>query len=115
MGSLVAGPLSDAVGRKPVILASDVLFIVGSIVMATAESIEVLMVGRIIVGLAIGVASMIVPVYLSEISPVSIRGRIVAIFICCVTGGQAISSILCLALGRNWRLMLGLAAIPAAI
>ena len=115
VGSLVAGPLSDGIGRKPVILASDVLFIVGSIVMATAETIPILMVGRVIVGLAIGVASMIVPVYLSEIAPVSVRGRIVAIFICCVTGGQAISSVICLALGRNWRLMLGLAAIPPGI
>ena len=87
VGSLVAGPLSDWIGRKPVILASDVLFIVGSIVMATAETIPTLMAGRLIVGLAIGVASMIVPVYLSEISPVSVRGQIVAIFICCVTGG----------------------------
>ena len=87
VGSLVAGPISDTIGRKRVILASDFLFIVGSLVMANAESIAVLITGRIIIGLAIGVASMIVPVYLSEISPVRIRGRIVAIFILCVTAG----------------------------
>ena len=115
VGSLVAGPISDTIGRKPVILASDFLFIVGSLVMANAESIAVLITGRIIIGLAIGVASMIVPVYLSEISPVRIRGRIVAIYILCVTAGQALSSVLCMILGRNWRLMLGLATIPAAI
>ena len=114
-GSLIAGPTSDAFGRKPVIIASDILFTVGSIVMATAETIPILILGRLIVGLAVGVASMIVPVYLSEVSPMAIRGTLVTCFIIAVTLGQLISSIIALGLGRNWRLMLGLGAVPSAL
>ena len=69
-GALIAGPCSDAFGRKPVIIASDIIFTIGSLVMATAETIPILIIGRLIVGLAVGVASMIVPVYLSEIAPI---------------------------------------------
>jgi len=115
VGSLIAGPLSDNYGRKPIIISADILFTIGSMIMAFSTSIPELMVGRIVVGLAIGVASMIVPVYLSEISPVAVRGRVVAVFVCVITAGQLISSIIALALGRNWRLMLGLAAIPSLI
>ena len=68
-GSLIAGPFSDAFGRKPIIIVSDVLFITGSIIMYFAGTVYVLFIGRFIVGLAVGVASMVTPVYLSEVSP----------------------------------------------
>lgn len=70
IGSLIAGVLSDQIGRKPVIIISDVLFTGGSLLMAFAPEIYVLMIGRIIVGLGVGIASMVVPVYLSEVSPI---------------------------------------------
>lgn len=73
------------------------------------------MIGRLFVGLGVGIASMIVPVYLSEISPIKVRGAVVAVYVVFITGGQLISSIISLLLGNNWRLMLGLAAIPAKI
>ena len=78
-GSLLAGPLSDGFGRKIIIIFSDLLFVAGSIIM--------LMVGRFVVGLGVGIASMIVPVYLSEVSPISTRGAVVACFIVAVTIG----------------------------
>ena len=114
-GSLLAGPLSDKFGRKPAIILSDVLFTAGSILMAVAQSIGALMAGRVLVGLGVGVASMVVPIYLSEVAPISIRGAVVAFFVVAVTLGQLISSGVALACGRNWRLMLGLAAAPAII
>jgi len=114
-GALSAGPMSDLVGRKPVIIAADMLFTAGSLLMALAESIEQLIGGRVVVGLAIGIASMVVPVYLSEIAPVAVRGRVVAVFVVVITAGQLVSSVISLLLGRNWRLMLGLAAIPSFI
>ena len=83
--------------------------------MAFSSTILMLMVGRFVVGLGVGIASMIVPVYLSEVSPISTRGAVVACFIVAVTIGQLISSGIALACGRNWRLMFGLAAIPAII
>ncbi len=70
IGSLFAGVLSDQIGRKPVIIISDFLFTAGSLIMAFAPEIYVLMIGRIIVGLGVGIASMVVPVYLSEVSPI---------------------------------------------
>jgi MFS family permease len=70
IGSLIAGVLSDQIGRKPVIIISDFLFTGGSLLMAFAPEIYVLMIGRIIVGLGVGIASMVVPVYLSEVSPI---------------------------------------------
>lgn len=114
-GSLIAGPLSDALGRKPILISADFLFTIGSINMAFAPTIPVLMGGRVIVGVAIGIASMVTPVYLSEVSPVIVRGTVVSVFILSVTTGQLLSSIISLGCGRNWRLMLGLAAVPSTI
>ena len=68
-GALIAGPLSDWAGRKPIIIASSLLFSIGSIIMAAAPYVYVLMIGRLIIGLGVGVASMIIPVYLTEVSP----------------------------------------------
>ena len=83
--------------------------------MCAAPSVPFLMCGRVVVGLGVGAASMIVPVYLAEVSPTEIRGSVVAVNNLVITVGQFISSILALALGKNWRLMLGLAGVPSAI
>ena len=83
--------------------------------MALAENIPTLMAGRVIVGLAIGTSSMIEPVYLSEVSPVKVRGTIVSVYVVSITVGQLTASLVALALDRSWRWMLGLAAFPAAI
>lgn len=114
-GSLVAGPLSDGLGRKPIILASDVLFTAGSFIMAFAETIPVLFIGRFTVGLAVGVASMVTPVYLSEVSPNQRRGAVVTWFVLAITLGQLAACGVALLCGRNWRLMLGIAAGPAIL
>ena len=58
---------------------------------------------------------MVVPVYLSEASPTEIRGTLVTFNVLFITGGQFISYLVCLALGRDWRMMLGLAATPAVL
>ena len=81
----MAGPLADKIGRKAVIMVADFLFTVGAIVMAISPTIPILMVGRIIVGLGVGIASMIVPVYLAEVSPKQLRGTVVAANLLLVT------------------------------
>ena len=86
-GSILAGPLSDKIGRKPVIILADILFTIGSISMSFAQTIWFLMVGRLIVGLGVGFASMVVPVYLSEVAPPNVRGKIVASFVMAITIG----------------------------
>ena len=86
-GSLIAGFSSKNIGRKVIIILSDVLFTGGALVMAFSEKIFVLMIGRFTVGLAVGISSMIVPVYLSEVAPISIRGVTVTIYVIAINIG----------------------------
>ena len=83
--------------------------------MAWAPSIGTLMFGRFVVGLGVGFAAQIVPLYLSEIAPKEIRGKLVAMNICTITIGQVLSVILVFMMKPNWRAMLGLAAIPSTV
>ena len=78
VGSLVSGLTSDKYGRKKPIMFADILFTLGAILMAVAPTIPTLMVGRFLVGLGDGIAAQIVPLYLSEVAPVEIRGQLVA-------------------------------------
>ena len=73
-GTLVAGPLADKYGRKPIIIASCIIYIVGALIVACAQTIPILMLGRLIIGFDIGIDSFLVPVYLSEVAPLQIRG-----------------------------------------
>ena len=68
-------------------MLADVLFTIGAILMATAKSIPLLILGRLIVGLGVGATSLVVPVYLSEVSPVEVRGTVVAVDVMVITGG----------------------------
>lgn len=87
IAALLAGPLQDKLGRKPVIMIADVFFTVGALIMALAPSVGVLMLGRFVVGVGVGMASLVVPVYLAEVSPQEVRGAVVAIDIMIVTLG----------------------------
>lgn len=87
-GSLLGGPIADKFGRKPTIFVADVLFTGGCLVMAFTPSIPVLIIGRFIVGLGVGVAAMVVPVYLAEVSPKKIRGMLVNLNVIFITLGQ---------------------------
>ena len=107
IGAFVSGIISDRIGRKPVILLSDVFFSVGSIVMAFASNVNTLIFGRVIIGVGVGIASQVVPLYLSEMAPVQIRGKIVAFNIIAVNGAQVLAGIMGFLMRPNWRLMLG--------
>lgn len=73
------------------------------------------MLGRLVVGLGVGVASQIVPLYLSEVAPVQIRGKLVAFNIATITVAQLSSAVLAYAIRPDWRTMLGLAAVPSVM
>mmetsp|Transcript_15952 Transcript_15952/g.13928 ORF Transcript_15952/g.13928 Transcript_15952/m.13928 type:complete len:157 (+) Transcript_15952:424-894(+) len=83
--------------------------------MAFTPSILILISGRFIVGIGVGVAAMVVPIYLAEVAPKQIRGMIVNFNVIMITGGQFLSLLICLSLGNKWRWMLGLAAIPSIL
>ena len=115
IGSIVAGPLADAIGRRRLVLIAAVTFIVGAIGSALAPSAGVLILFRVVLGLAVGAASVIVPLYLAELAPTEIRGAIASLNQLMIVTGILIAYIvnLSLAASGGWRLMLGLAVVPA--
>ncbi|KAG0039215.1 hypothetical protein BGZ82_009255 [Podila clonocystis] len=86
-GALLAGPFGDMFSRKRTIMLAAMIWIVGSIIQCAAVNVPMLIVGRIVNGVAVGLASMIVPVYQSEIAPKNIRGRIVSLQQWAITWG----------------------------
>lgn len=117
LGAIVSGRLTDLFGRKKLLLAVAVIFILGSIGTAIAPSIPSLALGRIVVGLAIGIASYTAPLYISEISPFQQRGALVALNQLAVTVGILLSYIVdyAFAYSERWRWMLGLGAVPGLL
>lgn len=97
IGAAVGGWMNDRFGRKKAILVADFLFFVGAIVMAMAPTPWVIIIGRIFVGLGVGMASMTAPLYISEASPARIRGALVSTNGLLITGGQFLSYLINLA------------------
>uniref|UniRef100_A0A914CEZ4 Major facilitator superfamily (MFS) profile domain-containing protein n=1 Tax=Acrobeloides nanus TaxID=290746 RepID=A0A914CEZ4_9BILA len=121
IGSLLAGPISDSIGRKKTIMISSVIYALGTLVCALAITKILLLVGRILLGLAVGLSSMTIPVYLSESTPTHVRGKFVTGFNLTINIGQVISNIMAGLLAFidpeniGWRLMFACASIPAII
>lgn len=97
IGAAVGGWINDRFGRKISILVADALFFAGAVVMALAPSPNVIIIGRILVGLGVGMASMTAPLYISEASPHRIRGALVSTNGLLITGGQFLSYLINLA------------------
>jgi major inositol transporter-like SP family MFS transporter len=76
IGALIGGKISDAIGRRTTIIVLAVMFFVGVLVAVLSPSFGILVAGRIILGLAVGGASTVVPVFLAELAPFEIRGSI---------------------------------------
>ncbi|WP_327358693.1 MFS transporter [Streptomyces sp. NBC_01304] len=117
VGALGTGRISDRYGRKPVLVASGVLFAVGMLVTMTAPDLVVLLLGRVVQGLAAGLASAVVPVYLSEVSTPRIRGRMVSLNQLGVTLGLLAAYLVGLAFSgaRDWRWMFGAGLVPTVV
>jgi SP family galactose:H+ symporter-like MFS transporter len=117
VGVAFGGTLADNIGRRKVIILAAVIFILGSIIAALAQAIAWLVAGRVVVGIAIGLASFTSPLYISEVSPASRRGSLVSLNQLAITVGIVLSYLVDFALAgiQGWRWMFGLAIIPAAI
>ncbi|CAL9099042.1 unnamed protein product [Musa acuminata var. zebrina] len=116
IGAAIGGWMNDRFGRKTTILVADFLFFAGAVIMASAPNPALLIVGRVFVGLGVGMASMTSPLYISEASPARIRGALVSTNGFLITGGQFLSYLINLAFTKapgTWRWMLGVAALPA--
>ena len=120
LGALLGGRLTDMLGRKKVILASAVIFVVGAVWSGMAVSPESLMAARLLLGIAIGVSSFAVPLYIAEIAPAKKRGALVSTFQLLITVGILVSYLSDLSLADEsnsecWRMMFYVGVIPAAI
>jgi SP family galactose:H+ symporter-like MFS transporter len=117
VGALTGGRLADLLGRRITLVITSLVFIAGAIICATAVSLSMLIAGRIIVGLGIGVACSTVPMYISEVSPAHARGWQVSLFQLAITVGILAAYLVDYAYAESgsWRWMLGLAAVPGAI
>ncbi|CAH0128929.1 sugar porter family MFS transporter [Peribacillus sp. NPDC101481] len=121
-GGALAGQLSDRLGRRKMILISSIIFAVGSILAGISphKGLLFMIVARILLGLAVGAASALVPAYMSEMAPARLRGRLSGINQTMIVSGMLLSYIVAYLLKdlpgtMAWRLMLSLAAVPALI
>lgn len=121
VSSLFLGaPLNDHYGRKLSILGSALVFGIGSLLLMVSNGYWMLVAGRIVLGLGIGVASLTTPVYIAEVATPELRGRLVTVNTLMITFGQFFAGMVdgffdYLFPETGWRYMLGLAAIPSAI
>ncbi len=117
LGAAVGGDLADHFGRRKMMLVSAIVFALGAMGTSAAPSIFLLVLGRIIVGVAIGIASEVAPLYISEVAPAEMRGSLVSLNQLAITVGIVVSYLVDYSLSpiSGWRYMLLLAIIPAAI
>jgi len=132
LAMMVAGPLSDAIGRRKVLFGAAVLYAISAIGSALAPSFWFLVVARMIGGLGVGASLIIAPMYIAEISPPTMRGQMVSFNQLNIVIGISVAfftNYLILQLGDstalwaqnlkfgeyNWRWMLGLETLPAVL
>lgn len=120
IGAMFTGRLSDIFGRKKTILAAAIIFIIGAAWSGWAPNPVLLIIARLFIGLAIGISSFSVPLYIAEISPSHIRGRLVSLFQLLITIGILVSYLSDLAFANNnnvesWRPMFYIGIIPGVI
>ncbi|MFC9132172.1 sugar porter family MFS transporter [Streptomyces sp. NPDC057099] len=122
LGAVTGGRLSDARGRRRNILLLAVLFFVGALGCTLAPTTEVMIVARLVLGLAVGGASVTVPVYLAEVSPAERRGALVTRNELMIVSGQLLAftsnAIIAQVGGESggvWRWMLVIATLPAVV
>ena len=117
IGALTAGRIADVLGRRLTVLITAAVFIIGVLLAAFTPTYPVLLIARVIIGLAVGSASMVVPLYIGEIVPPRVRGGLVSLNQLAITSGILVSYLIDYGLSGsgNWRLMFGLAAIPAGV
>lgn len=125
VGCLLAGIASDKVGRKLVLFVAAILFVIGSLSCALAGSVAILIVGRLIGGIGVGMASTVVPLYIAEIAPAKIRGRLVVAYQLAIASGMFIVYIVNAVIANThtlqwnqlfgWRFMFAAGAVPGIL
>lgn len=117
VGTLLAGPIGDKLGRRFLIALSSIIFIVGVFFILIANSFFLLLLARLLLGVGVGVVAVSVPLYVSEIVPSHSRGRYVTFFQLLLTLGIVLAYFVDLAFipSGNWRAMFGVLLVPSII
>ena len=119
IGCLLAGRIAERSGRKPGLMTAAAIFAVSSIGMAMAHNLSLFVFMRFCAGIGVGMASLLSPMYIAEISPSAVRGRNVAINQLTIVTGILITNLVNYSLADNgpeaWRWMFGLGAIPSIL
>ncbi|GAB2282910.1 Monosaccharide-sensing protein 2 [Dionaea muscipula] len=114
-----SGPVSDTLGRRPVLIISSVLYFLSGLVMLWSPNVYILLLGRLLDGFGVGLAVTLVPVYISETAPSDIRGQLNTLPQFTGSGGMFLSY--CMVFGMSlmdspsWRLMLGVLSLPSLV
>ena len=117
IGAFSGGPLCDRIGRRPTTLIAAIIFALGALVVALTPNVPILVFGRFLLGLGVGLASMIVPLYIAEIAPADRRGGLVSLNQLLITIGILLSYIVGVIFApvEGWRWMFAVALIPAVV
>ncbi|MEQ3549385.1 sugar porter family MFS transporter [Pseudonocardia nematodicida] len=117
LGAGMSGRLADTLGRRMLILLGGVVFVIGTLGAALATTVLLLVLFRFVMGIGVGIVSVVVPMYLSELAPARIRGRLTSLMQLLVTVGIFVAYLTDFAFAdaRAWRWMIGLGVIPAVV
>lgn len=117
IGALCSGKLADSFGSQRMLLAMSVTFIAGTLLSACAPALSLLIIGRFVLGIAIGVTSYMSPLFISEMAPAQYRGSLVLLNGIMITGGEAAAFLVdyLLVPTQSWRLMFATGLIPAVL
>ncbi|MFW0784109.1 sugar porter family MFS transporter [Gordonia sp. CPCC 206044] len=120
VGAMIGGRLADRIGRRRTIVMLAVLFLIGALTCVVAPGFGIMVLGRVVLGLAVGSASTVVPVYLAELAPYEIRGSLAGRNELMIVIGQLAAFVINAIIGNVWgehdgvwRIMLAVAALPA--
>lgn len=117
VGAGSSGPLADKLGRRRLVMLIAIVFIIGALILAASTNLALLIIGRLIIGLAVGGSMSTVPVYLSEMAPTEYRGSLGSLNQLMITIGILAAYLVNYAFAdiEGWRWMLGLAVVPSVI
>lgn len=116
--SILSGIFVDFFGRKPLLMFSNIMFVVGAIIQCASQDVWTMIGGRFVMGFGVGIGSLIAPLYISELAPSRFRGRLVVLNCLGITGGQLVAYGIGAGLthvNNGWRILVGLSMIPPAI
>lgn len=117
LGAILAGRMTERLGRRLVLMMAAALFVFGAIVASIVGSVPMLIVARLLLGLAIGVAAVVAPLYIAEAAPLRMRGAMVSTYQLAITAGILLSYATGLVVGGedSWRIMFALGAVPGLV